>query len=155
MDMQGSLSGELASYGTFSRFPFILKLFRLVEKVIYRLPDRFFCSSARSRDTLVQEFHVEPAMTYLLEDVVADFCGRSPLGRSDLHIPAGKKVIVYSGSLLAGKGIDSLKYLMHHLPGRRDDLFFLIIGYPVADMEAFVQEHGLGSWLFTDRPSGL
>lgn len=144
MDMQGSLSGELASYGTFRRFPFILKLFRLAEKVIYRLPDRFFCSSAGSRDTLVQEFHVEPALTYLLEDVVADFCGRNVLNRNDLHIPAGKKVIVYSGSLLTGKGIDSLKYLMKYLLSRRDDLFFLIIGYPVADMEAFVQEHGLG-----------
>lgn len=145
MDMQGSLTGELASYGTFNRFPFILKPFRLVEKVIYRLPDRFFCSSAGSRDTLVREFHVEPAMTYLLEDVVADFCGRSALSRKDVHIPPGKKVIVYSGSLLAGKGIDSLKYLMQRLPGQRDDLFFLIIGYPVADMEAFVQGHGLGA----------
>jgi glycosyltransferase involved in cell wall biosynthesis len=144
MDMQGSLSGELASYGTFSRFPFMLKLFRLVEKVIYRLPDRFFCSSAGSRDTLVQEFHVEPAMTYLLEDAVADFCGRNVLNRKDLHIPAGKKVIVYSGSLLAGKGIDSLKYLMQRLPGRRDDLFFLIIGYPVDDMASFIDENGLG-----------
>lgn len=145
MDMQGSLTGELTSYGTFSRFPFMLKLFHLVEKGIYRLPDRFFCSSARSRDTLVDEFHVEPALTYLLEDVVADFCGRPSLGRSDLHIPAEKKVIVYSGSLLAGKGIDSLKYLMQRLLGQRDDLFFLIIGYPVADMEVFVQEHGLGA----------
>lgn len=145
MDMQGSLSGELASYGTFSRFPFMLKLFRLVEKGIYRLPDRFFCSSAGSRDTLVHDFHVEPAVTYLLEDVVADFCGRSGIGRSDLHIPAGKKVVVYSGSLLAGKGIDSLKYLMKRLLGQRDDLFFLIIGYPVADMEAFVQGQGLSA----------
>ncbi|MHB8810777.1 MAG: glycosyltransferase family 4 protein [Desulfobulbaceae bacterium] len=145
MDVQGSLSGELASYGTFRRFPFTLKLFRLAEKVIYRLPDRFFCSSAGSRDTLVQEFHVDPATTYLLEDVVADFCGRRALSRTELHIPAGKKVIVYSGSLLAGKGIDSLKYLMTRLLGQRNDLFFLLIGYPVADMEAFVQEHELGA----------
>jgi glycosyltransferase involved in cell wall biosynthesis len=145
MDMQGSLSGELAAYGTFHKFPLILKLFRLLEKVIYRLPDRFFCSSARSRDTLVNEFHVDPGMTYLLEDVVADFCARSVLSRGDLHIPSGKKVIVYSGSLLSGKGIDSLKYLMKRLLDQRDDLFFLTIGYPVADLEAFIQEHGLGS----------
>ena len=145
MDVQGSLAGELASYGTFRRFPFTLKLFRLAEKVIYCLPDRFFCSSAGSRDTLVNEFHVDPATTYLLEDVVADFCGRRALSRTDVHIPPGKKVIVYSGSLLAGKGIDSLKYLVHRLLGQRDDLFFLLIGYPVADMEAFVQGHGLGA----------
>lgn len=152
MDVQGSLSGELASYGTFSRFPFTLKLFRLVERVIYRLPDRFFCSSARSRDTLVNEFHVEPAITYLLEDVVADFCGRDILSRKDLHIPSEKKVVVYSGSLLAGKGIDSLKYLMQHLLGQRNDLFFLLIGYPVADMEAFIHEYGLGqACLLTGR----
>lgn len=144
MDMQGSLSGELAGYGTFSRLPVLLKLFRLAEKVICHLPDRFFCSSARSRDTLVEEFGVSPEMTYLLEDVVADCCARPTLTRNDLQIPHAKKVVVYSGSLLAGKGIMSLKYLMKHLPRLRDDLFFLIIGYPVDDLASFINENGLG-----------
>lgn len=145
MDMQGSLSGELASYGTFCRFPSILKLFRLVEKVIYRLPDRFFCSSLRSREILVREFGVAPEMTYLLRDAVADFCDRPVVSRRDLNIPSAKKVIVYSGSLLDGKGLDSLKYLMKRLLTERDDLFFLIIGYPVANLSAFVAQHRLNA----------
>ncbi|HBI15661.1 MAG TPA: hypothetical protein DDY20_09140 [Desulfobulbaceae bacterium] len=143
MDMQGSLSGELATYGTFHRFPFMLKLFRLIEKVIYRLPDRFFCSSSRSREALVNEFHVQPDKIHLLEDAVPDFRGRDVLRRADLHIPPEKKVIVYAGSLLAGKGIDSVKYLMKSLLGQREDLFFLIIGYPEAELQTFVQENRL------------
>lgn len=145
MDMQGSLSGELSSYGTFNRFPIMLKLFRAVEKVICRLPDRFLCSSGMSRDTLVNEFLVDPGKTYLLEDVVPDFCNRKDLRRVDLNIPENKKVIVYSGSLLAGKGVDALKHLMKRLLVQRDDVFFLIIGYPVADLTAFIQQHGLAS----------
>ena len=145
MDMQGSLSGELAAYGTFSGFPLLLRLFRMIEKGTYCLPDRFFCSSARSRDTLVHEFHVDSAKTFILEDVVADFCGGRMLHRGDLEIPEGKKVLVYSGSLLGGKGIDSLKHLMQRLLAERDDLFFLLIGYPVEEMAAFVAAHGLAA----------
>lgn len=145
MDVQGSLTGELASYGTFRRAPVLLKLFRLVEKVVYRLPDRFLCSSVRSRDVLVQEFGVDPALTFLMEDVVADFCSQQEVRRQDLHIPPDKKVIVYSGSLLAGKGIDTLMYLLEHLHGQRDDLFFLLIGYPVEELQAFIDRQALGS----------
>ncbi len=148
MDVQGSLSGELATYGTFSGVPFILKLFRMIEKGVYHLPDRFFCSSAGSRDTLVHEFHVDPGSTFLLEDVVLPCCDRVGVSRKDLNIPVGKKVIVYSGSLLAGKGVHSLQYLMKRLLAQRDDLFFLIIGYPVKDMEAFIARHRLDSACF-------
>jgi len=45
MDMQGSLSGELVSYGTLRTGRLLTRITLLVESVICRMPDFFFCSS--------------------------------------------------------------------------------------------------------------
>jgi len=108
--------------------------------------DFFFCSSAESKNTLLSSFHVTPAKTALLQDVVPDEffkVRKDPVLRRKLGIPAGKKVVLYTGSLLPGKGVRFITQTMVGLNKVRDDVFFVLVGYPKADVAAFVQKNGL------------
>ena len=72
MDMQGSLTGELVSYGTLKSDRLLSRIAVLVESMICRMPDFFFCSSEESRNTLLTRFKVDVHKTALLQDVVPD-----------------------------------------------------------------------------------
>jgi len=143
MDMQGSLSGELAAYRSFGENSLPLRLFQKVERLICRLPDFFLCSSRQSRDCLLEEFSVAPEKVLLLEDVVPDsFFAAARLDKKGL-IPAGKRVIIYTGSLLPGKGVQRLLEAMRLLCAERGDLFFLLAGYPAEAARDYAAVHHL------------
>ena len=146
MDMQGSLSGELTSYGTVKSGGLLKRIIVRVEAMICKMVDFFFCSSAESQNTLLSRFHVAQAKTALLQDVVPDefFKVRKNKDlRQKLGIPTGKKVILYTGSLLPGKGVQFITQAMTELNKVRDDIFFVLVGYPKAEMAAFVQKNSL------------
>ena len=165
MDMQGSLAGELAAYRTFSSLPCLIKLFKGVEWFVCRLPDFFFCSSEQSRTCLVDDFGVKREKTALLQDVVPDiFFQVTPSKESQAKqgVPPGKRTILYTGSLLPGKGIQHILEAMQILLAERDDLFFVLVGYPVDEAEIFIQEKGLtdhcllaGRVAYSDLPNWL
>ncbi len=146
MDMQGSLTGELVSYGTLDSETLMTRLVSRVEGMICRLPDFFFCSSRESEKTLLTRFRVDRNGVILLQDVVPDifFAGHDTAAlRRKLHLPADRKIILYTGSLLPGKGVHHVLEAMRILCRDRSDLFFVLVGYPVDEAAAFVREHGL------------
>ncbi len=147
MDMQGSLSGELTAYRSFSGGSLVLRLFRKIEELICRMPDFFLCSSRRSRACLIEDFAVAAAKTLLVEDVVPDsFFAVSSARRREGLIPAGRRVVIYTGSLLPGKGLQHLLEAMRLLCAERGDLHFVLAGYPVEAARDYAATHGL-----TDR----
>ena len=146
MDMQGSLSGELAAYNAFRSLPFLLRFFKGVERCVCRMPDFFFCSSEQSRLCLVNEFKVQSDKILLLQDVVPDAVFQAVSSRADHmrnKVPAGRKVVLYTGSLLPGKGVQYVLEAMKGLCGDRDDLFFLLVGYPRDDSKQYVKRNNL------------
>ncbi|WPD23964.1 MAG: glycosyltransferase [Candidatus Electrothrix scaldis] len=151
MDMQGSLSGELAAYKAFGSLPFLLSFFRAVESLICRLPDFFFCSSQQSCQVLEKDFQVPREKVLLLQDVVPDaIFAAAPVARSTSRasrfrglIPKDKQVVLYTGSLLPGKGVQHILEAMKFLCARRDDLFFVLVGYPLEHAEAYIHQHKL------------
>ena len=144
MDMQGSLSGELTAYRSFSENSLPLRLFRNMEELICRMPDFFLCSSRQSKDCLLEDFSVVPEKVLLLEDVVPDsFFAAASACRPDGLIPAGRRVIIYTGSLLPGKGMQQLLEAMRLLCAEHGDLFFLLAGYPAEAARNFVAAHHL------------
>ncbi|MDU9050867.1 MAG: glycosyltransferase family 4 protein [Candidatus Electrothrix sp. Rat3] len=152
MDMQGSLSGELAAYkafDSFSPFSFLLGVFRAIEGVICRMPDLFFCSSQQSCQVLEKEFKVSPEKILLLQDVVPDvFFEVAPKqvvqkNRFQDMIPQDKQIILYTGSLLPGKGVQHIFQAMELLCAEREDLFFVLVGYPLEDAEQYIRQHQL------------
>ena len=146
MDMQGSMSGELKSYGVFNSFPLLLKLFFSIEKFICRLPAFIVCSSENSLRFLRNECGIADTPSSLLRDVVPDqfFVQKDRnTWQRRYGVPEGKRVVIYTGSLLPGKGIDYLLHAMHILLSRRKDLFFVFAGYPKDGVVKHVLEHGL------------
>jgi glycosyltransferase involved in cell wall biosynthesis len=153
MDMQGSLSGELAAYKAFGSLSFLLGIFRTIEGVICRMPDFFFCSSQQSCQVLEKEFKISTEKILLLQDVVPDVFFEVapeqvlPKNRFQVQvqdmIPQDKQIILYTGSLLPGKGVQHIFQAMELLCAQREDLFFVLVGYPLEDAEQYVRQHQL------------
>lgn len=148
-DMQGSLYGELESHGAFEKRPILRAPVKLIERLLMWCADHIVCSSAHSYHKIRREFKVPDRKITLVQDG-ADM--PTELGierRSELlanwNLPANKTLAVYSGALLESKGLDNLSTLIletRDTPG----LHFLIIGYPVEQLQQFLKKHAL-----TDR----
>ena len=146
MDTQGSLSGELVGYGTICGRGRLVRMIRAVERYICRLPQLFFCSSTRSLDMLHRAFGVEEARLVLLNDVVPEHffaCRDAAALRNELGVPLERTVVLYSGSLLPGKGVHHVLDAIAALHGRRPDLLFVLIGYPVEEVQGHLEAKGL------------
>ena len=146
MDMQGSLAGELEAYKTFQSFPFVLNIFSWIEQLICWLPDHFICSSENSQSLLENRFGISRSKIVVVRDVVPSifFSRQNPDSwKKKYRIPKDKRVILYAGSLLPGKGIHHVLEAMRILSGEYEDLFFILAGYPKKDVESYVQMHGL------------
>ena len=165
MDMQGSLTGELVSYGTLTSGRLLARVAEVAESMICRMPDFIVYSSKESRKTLLTRFRVDAQQTALLQDVVPDIFfterNKEQLCRK-LGIPARKKVILYTGSLLPGKGVQHLVAAINIVCSRRDDLVFLLVGYPRGEIVSQVREYGLtdyvilpGQVAYADLPGWL
>ena len=145
MDMQGSLSGELSAYGVFQSFPVLLRLFYYLEKIICCFPQCILCSSQKSVEFLVSECKVKKDKIILFEDVVSDIFFQGYHGkklREQYEIATDKTIIIYTGSLLPGKGINHLLEAATFLLSKDMDLFFLIVGYPIEIVEKYIHENG-------------
>ncbi len=146
MDIQGSLSGELRSYGTFKKLPFVLGFFYFLERIICLMPDRIVCSSQASLDFLRQSCRVDQRKLELVRDVVpaSFFTGDgADDARTQLGFPPDKQVVIYTGSLLPGKGVDLLVEAMEHIVKNRDDVLFALIGYPLDRVKGEVDRRGV------------
>ncbi len=143
MDIQGSLSGELRSYGTFRKLPFVLSLFYFIERLICLMPNKIVCSSAASRAFLISSCKVPEEKIELVGDVVPNsfFTPRRPeRSRDILGLPADKRVVMYTGSLLPGKGVDLLLEAIAPVLQKHQDVFFVLAGYPKSEVETYIDQ---------------
>jgi len=147
MDMQGSLSGELVSYGTIRKNGLLHRLVGWFERLLCRLPDFFFTSSVKSRNVLLDQFGVREEKVVLLPDVLPERFFRPGSDRQalrkELAIPVRKRIVMYTGSLLKGKGIEHVLEAMRILCGQDREVFFVLVGYPLDEAASFVSAHGL------------
>jgi len=145
MDMQGSLSGELVGYGTLKSKSLMTRLVGLVEGLICRLPDFFLCSSAASEQTLRQRFQVAAEKIIVLQDVVPDafFLERDRAAlRRRFGIPEGRRVLLYTGSLLPGKGVPHLLEALKILRDQGRNPVLVLLGYPLDAIAPLVEQNG-------------
>jgi glycosyltransferase involved in cell wall biosynthesis len=146
MDIQGSLSGELRTYGTFKKLPFVLSFFYFLERIICLMPDRIVCSSQASLDFLRQSCRVDQRKLELVGDVVTASFFNSDQGSGapvQSVFPPDKQVVIYTGSLLPGKGVDVLVEAMERILQHRDDTVFALVGYPIEGVEEAVTQGGI------------
>jgi len=147
-DMQGSLSGELASHGAFRKLPFLRWPVRLIEKLLMVNANHIVCSSPHALEKIRDEFNLSNKKISLAQDGADATIPMSATDqqkfKTETGIPSDKTIVVYSGALLDSKGLEPLKQLIKNC-GEHPDLHFLIIGYPVEHISAFLTEHNLDS----------
>lgn len=146
-DMQGSLTGELATHGTFKKLPFLKWPIWLIEKCLMLCPNHIFCSSKQSLHTIKTIFKVSDKRISLAQDG-ADIVNsdNSEVLRAELDIPTNKAIALYSGALLQSKGLDVLTQLIKASQAYADKLHFLIIGYPKENISPFLAQHNLSTF---------
>jgi glycosyltransferase involved in cell wall biosynthesis len=145
-DMQGSLLGELETHGSFNKKAWLRWPVKAVEAGLMFFAKTIVCSSSHSLEKIKTEFSLKESKISLVQDGAR---AATRLSRHDwqqlknhLGLPEGKKLVVYSGALLDSKGLVELKKLIA-LCSQNETLHFLIIGYPVADLENFLSQQKL------------
>lgn len=147
-DIQGSLSGELESHGSFDKIPFLKWPTLQLEKLLLLCANHVVCSSSQSASQITDDFGMPKSRVSLAQDGANATAKPSEHSlaelKSALKIPTDKCVIVYSGALLDAKGLAELKQL---ILANKDNLLlhFLIIGYPTNDLQEFLSTHQLAS----------
>ena len=164
-DVQGSLSGEMESYGLIRKKSMLKHVFLVIEKLICKLPEYFVCSAESNRSFLRSAMNLpEQKLITVLDGIDPDFF-YSLSGekiREELGIQASKKIVLYTGSLMQSKGID---YFLEAIPviiKHYYDVHFLIVGHPVEHSRKKAQQlkienfvHFTGNVNYFDLPNYL
>ena len=138
-DIQGSLVGELDSYGYFEGSKGLLRLFKWLEYTILRMPRHIFCSSISSMHLLQHHYDLAGNHLTLLSDRVDE---QTLTAGTELE-DGGEVTVIYTGSLLAVKGLEQLLQIVERLLTKRSDVQVMLVGYPIEETAAFLKAKGL------------
>jgi glycosyltransferase involved in cell wall biosynthesis len=145
-DVQGSLTSELDTFNWIKGRKVIKWFFYTLEKFICKMPDFFICSSVSNGDIIKNRFHINPdKVRVVIDGVHTDFFSQRPKKglRQELGIPVDAPLIIFTGALLAAKGIWNLVSAIPLVLNKRKDAHFLIVGYPVEETAGKVRELGV------------
>lgn len=133
LDAQGSLTGELKDRGTIKNI-LLLKIIRKLENFIVHNVNFIIVSSLTMNKILKNNFGVSEENIQFLPDGVNtemfNINKVSKLNKKYLSLPQNKKIVVYLGILHEYYGTDCLLEAIQYITSRRDDIHFLILGYP-------------------------
>jgi glycosyltransferase involved in cell wall biosynthesis len=85
---------------------------------------------------------VETILDGVNPDYYQDFLLKENL-KKELELPSDKVIVCYTGSLLANKGINYLMRAILNLGKKRDDLYFIVAGFPTEKVKEYVEENNL------------
>ncbi|MCB2185702.1 MAG: glycosyltransferase [Deltaproteobacteria bacterium] len=145
-DVQGSLTQELDSYGWLNKMPFIRPLFRWVENWINRRSEQLVGSNVMVSEFLVKEMGLPPERVRTIIDGVhmGFFQGSGNRNlRAELGIDPQRPIVLYTGALLASKGVNNYFEAIPHVLKEYPEAFFLVVGYPVEESQKLVASLGV------------
>jgi glycosyltransferase involved in cell wall biosynthesis len=138
-DFQGSLTGEMLDHGFIGRESTFFGSLRWLERRINGMADTILTSSHNAADILTEQFGVPSECVLPVPDAVDPDRFRpgwsyDPAWRraelAALGVPPGKKVVVYLGLLAEYQGSGHLLRAAARICARRDDVHFLLRGFP-------------------------
>lgn len=142
-DFQGSLTGEMLSHGYLKNG--LNKIFVLIEKFIDCLGDCAIASSWEGAEN-IKKYSGKKQVEVILDGInLASFnvLKTKDKIREELELPLDKFIVVYTGGLVANKGIDYLLDAIGPVLVRRPDTFFLIGGFPDYYVRKYIIENKL------------
>ncbi len=146
-DFQGSMTSEMTDHHFLGRDSLVYRPLRWLEEKIDRCSPVVLTSSENAQNLLTTEFGCRPGQVRTLADCVngdtfypAGESDRPSLAqrRASLGIPPDRQVIVYLGLLATYQGTDALLQAAGHILMQRDDVHFLIMGFPAVDHYQYV-----------------
>jgi glycosyltransferase involved in cell wall biosynthesis len=161
-DFQGSLTSEMLDHKFLQEDSIFYRPLRRLETTIDRRSPFILTSSHNARTLLLERFGCRPERVCTVPDCVdgrafypASEGEASALAerKAQLSIPSGRQVVVYLGLLADYQGTDALLAAAARLLARRDDVHFLVMGFPNVDHYRHqAQQLGLGDHItFTGR----
>lgn len=141
-DFQGSLTSEMMDHKFLRRESLFYPPLHWLEKTIDHLVPVIVTSSGNAKRALVTQFGCAPAKVHRVADCVdaeaffprqEDEQAVLAERRAALGIPPDRKVVVYLGLLADYQGTDALLQAAAKIVERRDDVHFLIMGFPAVE----------------------
>jgi glycosyltransferase involved in cell wall biosynthesis len=141
-DFQGSMTSEMLDHKFLSRASLLYRPLRWLEEKIDRLSPVILTSSQNAKRLLLAEFGCHPEQVRILPDSVngktfypRDEAEHNVIAqrRAALGIPPERTVVVYLGLLAHYQGTDALLEAAAQVLQQRDDVHFLIMGFPAVD----------------------
>jgi glycosyltransferase involved in cell wall biosynthesis len=141
-DFQGSLTNEMMDHKFLRRESVFYHPLRWLEETIDRRAAIILTSSHNARQLLIGQFGCSPEQVQTVADCVdaetfrpAEDAEQGVMAeqRTSLGIPPGRKIVAYLGLLADYQGTDALLQAASHLLQRRQDVHFLIMGFPAVE----------------------
>lgn len=141
-DFQGSLTAEMLDHGFLSKASRFYGPMRHLEHAINHAADVVITSSRPAADLLIREFRCPAHKVVPIPDGVDtdDFRPyweyseqEREATRSELGVPAGRRVVAYLGLLAEYQGSSFLIQAAARVVQKRPDVHFLLMGYPGED----------------------
>ena len=134
-DCQGSLSGELKTNNEVKSL-WLLKVTEKIEDWIYKQSNTIIVSNESIKTMISKSSGYEKEIS-----VIPDYPDINVFNRNikpiDLGIENNKYIVVYLGGLNKNKGID---YLLEAIPLTNENIYFLILGYPLEYVEKRIND---------------
>lgn len=159
-DFQGSMTSEMVDHHFLSPKGSLFQPLRHLETAIDRAVPHIITSSVHAANLLTHDFGCNPArITCVPDGVNADHFSPASSPEDVVRlkrawgIPSERKVVVYLGKLAEYQGTDHLLQAASAICSRRQDVHFVIAGYPFEDhYENLARRMGLGEYTtFTGR----
>lgn len=137
-DVQSEFTGEVRAHKFMKEYPFLHKVINKValtlEELSYKAADVFVVNSNFMSNRLHKNFGIKKESIFVVPDAAGlpypnPSNGTESLRRR-LNIPDNKKIVVYLGLLTEYQGVDLLLKVIKSIVEKRDDVHFLIMGYP-------------------------
>lgn len=143
-DFHGSLTGEMLSHSYLKR-GLMKKLFRRLEKWINNMGDAAVTSSWENTADIDADRTRSRAETILDGSNVEAYASAASTQelRARFGIPVHKTIVVYTGALIANKGMAYLYEAIPQVIKTNPEAYFVLAGYPGKEAERFIAQHSL------------
>lgn len=143
-DFHGSLTKEMVSHSYLSG-GILRKIFLLIEKWIDNLADKVLTSSEENTKDITQlryDHKVETVLDGVNLACYENFPSKMEL-KKEFELPMEKTIVTYTGALMFNKGIEYLMAAIPKVLEKNKDVFFVVAGFPVEEVEKFVELNNL------------
>ena len=137
-DIQGEFTSEVRAHKFMRDYPFLHKVISrfapLLEKLSYKTANALLVNSNFMSNRLQKNPGIRKESIFVVPDAAGlpstvSFNEVESL-RKRLNLPTKKKIVVYLGLLTEYQGVNLLLNVIKSMSEKRDDVHFLIMGYP-------------------------